>query len=440
MNEKLSNIDTVKYRLILRNICIPCAASAVSVACATALRLGPLGGLEAGFAWLTFYPAVAASALYGGPAAGVLSTSLACLVVKLLLPVLAAEPLLAHPADGLGMAVFAITGVLISAASRTPRRAPAEHETFAALVRSMDQGFCVIEIIHDRDGKPTDYRFIEINPSFEAQTGLREAKGRRMRQMVPNHEAFWFETYGEVARTGKEIRFENPADAMGRYFDVFAFRVGGHGSRRVGILFNDISARRKIEQELLTTARHDKLTGLANRAMFEEYLPRALSRSERGRQSLALLFLDLDNFKAVNDELGHPAGDMLLRSVAQRLLASVRAGDLVCRIGGDEFTIIQENCEPGHMEALAQRIIQAMSAPVEFAGRPIRISTSIGIVTYPECGDDGETLIQRADAAMYAAKKDGGSRSTIWRPSRSATPKPGAGAAGDEKAGPVQAS
>lgn len=123
-------------------------------------------------------------------------------------------------------------------------------ERYRTLFETMDEGFCVIEMIHDPDGKVVDYRFVEINQAFEKQTGLQQALGKTIRQMVPNHEAYWFEIYGTVARTGEAVRFENPATAMQRYYDAYAFRIGAEGSRKVGILFNDITERKQAEAEL----------------------------------------------------------------------------------------------------------------------------------------------------------------------------------------------
>ncbi|MBI3188832.1 MAG: PAS domain S-box protein, partial [Gammaproteobacteria bacterium] len=127
-------------------------------------------------------------------------------------------------------------------------------ERYRTLFEQMDEGFCVVEMLYDSNGKATDYRFIEINPMFEKQTGLREALGKTIRQLVPDHDAHWFEIYGEVARTGTAIRFENPANAMQRYYDVFAFRIGGDGSRRVGILFKDITENNLAQKALNDSA------------------------------------------------------------------------------------------------------------------------------------------------------------------------------------------
>gem|GEM_PF-1143957 len=123
-------------------------------------------------------------------------------------------------------------------------------ERYRNLFNKVDEGFCVVEMIYDPDGKAVDYRFVEINPAFEKHTGLHQAQGKTIRQMVPDHDAHWFEIYGKVARTGEAVRFEKPALAMQKYYTVFAFRIGGEGSRRVGILFSDITGRQRAEEAL----------------------------------------------------------------------------------------------------------------------------------------------------------------------------------------------
>ena len=136
-------------------------------------------------------------------------------------------------------------------------------ERYRTLFESMDEGFCVVEMLRDQNGKAIDYRFVEINPMFEKHTGVRQALGRTARELVPNHDTNWFDIVGEVARTGEAIRFENAAIAMQRYFDVFAFRIGGNGSQRVGILFKDITERKRAD-EALVAAKEQAV--LANRA------------------------------------------------------------------------------------------------------------------------------------------------------------------------------
>ncbi len=121
---------------------------------------------------------------------------------------------------------------------------------FRQLFESMDEGYCVIEVLFDADDHPVDYRFLETNPAFERQTGLADAKGRRMRELRPQHEQHWFDVYGRIAKSGETLRFENQAAALGRWYDVCAFRVGAPELRRVGVVFNDITSRKRSEQAL----------------------------------------------------------------------------------------------------------------------------------------------------------------------------------------------
>ncbi len=123
---------------------------------------------------------------------------------------------------------------------------------YRTLFDTLIEGFCTIEMIFDAAGKPVDYRFLEINPAFEKQTGLHNAQGKLMRDLVPNHEAHWFEIYGKIALTGESAHFENEANLLGRHYDVCAYRVGGSESRKVGILFNDITERKRADRRLLT--------------------------------------------------------------------------------------------------------------------------------------------------------------------------------------------
>jgi PAS domain S-box-containing protein len=121
---------------------------------------------------------------------------------------------------------------------------------YRQLFDTLIEGFCTIEVLFDAAGKPVDYRFLEINPAFEKQTGLRDAQGKRMRELAPNHEEHWFQIYGNIALTGEPLRFENEAKALGRHYEVCAYRVGGAGSRKVAILFNDITDRKTAQVKL----------------------------------------------------------------------------------------------------------------------------------------------------------------------------------------------
>ncbi len=171
----------------------------------------------------------------------------------------------------------------------------------------------------------------------------------------------------------------------------------------------DITERRRAEAEIVYLARHDALTGLANRAQFGERLEEASKRARRNGTPFTLMMLDLDKFKAVNDTLGHPAGDKLLVEVALRLKASIRDTDVLARLGGDEFAIIQDDGASQHEGAiaLALRIIDAITRPFDLDGNVARVGTSIGIALAPEHGTDPEDVLKKADLALYAAKAGG---------------------------------
>ena len=169
------------------------------------------------------------------------------------------------------------------------------------------------------------------------------------------------------------------------------------------------AARKELEQH----ANHDPLTGLPNRRLFMDRLTHALERCARSTQGLALLFVDLDRFKGVNDRLGHGVGDALLKEVGRRLSRSARAVDTVSRLSGDEFTVVMENAGSGAVGeagAVAKRIIDALSEPFELMGHMIHISASIGISIYPTDGTGADALIRHADDALYRAKELGKNR------------------------------
>jgi len=170
----------------------------------------------------------------------------------------------------------------------------------------------------------------------------------------------------------------------------------------------DITERTYAEEQIKHLAYHDALSGLPNRLLFKDRLTVAISHAQRDRAKLAVLFLDLDRFKVINDSLGHNIGDQLLQAVAARVQSCVRESDTVARLGGDEFTILLGHLPHGEDAALvAQKIIDAVRYPFHIEGREFFMTTSIGISLYPDDGIDAETLIKNADTAMYQAKEQG---------------------------------
>ena len=172
----------------------------------------------------------------------------------------------------------------------------------------------------------------------------------------------------------------------------------------------DMTEQKHAEQRISHIAHHDSLTGLANRLLFNDRLGQAISIAKRHKRQLALLYLELDKFKPVNDILGHDAGDQLLIQVASRLREQVRASDTVARIGGDEFTVILNDIPRREgVASVARKIIGAIALPFQLgsAGHAVHIGTSIGIAVYPGDAHDHQSLIKLADAAMYSAKTGG---------------------------------
>jgi len=186
--------------------------------------------------------------------------------------------------------------------------------------------------------------------------------------------------------------------------------VGDKAGNVIGAVMciRDVSMARAASLEISRVAQHDVLTNLPNRTLFNDRIAQAISLAERQRKQLAVLFVDLDQFKRINDSLGHGVGDNLLRSVAARLTACVRRSDTVCRLGGDEFVILLSQVEHAEDAAIsARKILRAVAAPHIIDNRSLDISVSIGGCTYPADGLDGATLMSHADAAMYEAKLHG---------------------------------
>ena len=173
-------------------------------------------------------------------------------------------------------------------------------------------------------------------------------------------------------------------------------------------VFSDISDIKQFEERLKFLAQHDPLTQLPNRLLLSDRLERAIQRSKRDGSKLAVLFIDLDSFKKVNDGLGHPVGDLLLQAVAKRLTACLRSEDTVARLGGDEFLVVLGGfAGVDHISAIAGKILQALAAPFTIEDEALFIGASIGISVYPHDGEDSVSLLKNADAAMYQAKEDG---------------------------------
>jgi diguanylate cyclase (GGDEF)-like protein/PAS domain S-box-containing protein len=188
----------------------------------------------------------------------------------------------------------------------------------------------------------------------------------------------------------------------------------GHVTGAV-IVFHDVSMARAMSLRMSYLAQHDFLTGLPNRMLLNDRLMQAIASALRHRTSLAVLFVDVDHFKAINDALGHAIGDELLKSIAQRLVACVRSSDTVSRQGGDEFLVLLPEIGRADDAAMsAQKILEAVSAPYRIEKQDVHVTVSIGIGVYPDDGTDAETLLKNADTALFNAKAQGRSRHQFY--------------------------
>lgn len=256
-------------------------------------------------------------------------------------------------------------------------------------------------------------RFIFLNKAWEATHGYRleEMLGRPFTDFTKpeaakrDMEEFWrlmaagsvtgYETT-HISKSGSEIHL---------LFNVIPL-LGSDG-RQIGTqgTAHDVTERKRAEEMIRHMAYHDALTDLPNRTLFADRLNIALANARRAGQMVAVLFLDLDRFKAVNDSVGHGRGDQLLRHVAERLTTLVRDGDTVARVGGDEFTVLLPNVtRTEDVVDVASRIIQMSRKPWSVDGHEFRVTASIGIAVYPDDGDDADLLVKNADTAMYRVK------------------------------------
>jgi diguanylate cyclase (GGDEF)-like protein/PAS domain S-box-containing protein len=208
-------------------------------------------------------------------------------------------------------------------------------------------------------------------------------------------------------------------DGTRRIFDTVKTPLRDARQNIVGVvtISTDITARKVAEEQMTHMAHHDALTGLPNRVLLLDRIQMEISAAQQSGDRFALLFLDLDRFKAVNDGFGHPVGDWLLQEIATRLAENCCAQDMVARLGGDEFAILHVGLGPsGDPAVLADRVVRSVTAPITHKGYPLYTSVSVGVTVFPTDGQDAETLQRNADLAMYQAKADGKNTYRFFHP------------------------
>ncbi len=540
---------------LLRHAWGRCSLAVVLVALAAAVRVWPLQALEPGHVWLTFYPAVVVAAIFGGLSAGLLATVLACLAVAFPWPLLVAQPFVRNPSDFLGMAVFALSCVMISGLVEAMRRAnaranraqqqaasdalaSARSEQFIKSIvnaipnmigywsRDLHFGFANNAYLEWHGRKPeaiigtpvrdlmgerlfalnepyirralageqqrfqrtlikangnvghilatyipdvdahgaingvfiqasevTELKeaqaqlelaasvfentvegiavtnaqgvFLSVNPAFTEITGYtaEEAIGQtpRLLKSKRHDHAFYVAMWHDLTAHGRwkgDIwnRRQDGEVYLERITITMIRDLAGDAVRYVSV-FSDITDLWRKDEYLKHLAFHDALTDLPNRSLLMELLQHQITIARREQAGLAVMFLDLDRFKFVNDTFGHDVGDDLLRIVAQRLLPLIRQSDTVARLGGDEFVIKLDNpANRDEIAHIAKRAIAAINAPMEFRGKAVHVGTSIGIAVFPADGHTPAELIRNADTAMYAAKNAGKNTYRFFEP------------------------
>ncbi len=281
-------------------------------------------------------------------------------------------------------------------------------ERYRTLVESSTDAILMLD--RERNAVTCNQAFLDL---FGYQKN--EVEGQSIRVLHPSEEsyrAYGKATYPLVERVGS-LREE--WDLMRKDGTIFSAEIVTSPIRSLDgtttgyiCLIRNITERKRAEEELAYMATHDSLTGLPNRTLFSDRLTMALTQGRRSQKNLAVMLLDLDYFKDVNDTLGHSMGDQLLRAVGNRLSGLLRKGDTIARIGGDEFLLLlPELLQIEYTTTLAQKILHAFREPFVFNDHQLHITTSIGIAIFPDDGDNSDTLMKNADIAMYRAKNKG---------------------------------
>jgi diguanylate cyclase (GGDEF)-like protein/PAS domain S-box-containing protein len=274
-----------------------------------------------------------------------------------------------------------------------------------------------------------DGTLVSVNPAFELITGYSAAEvlGRnpRILQSGRHEEVFYREMWASLRETGQwrgELwNRRKSGEVYPEWLNISAIKdTAGSTTHYVG-LFSDISSVKEAMQQIDFLAHHDALTRLPNRILFHDRLSHGLDRAQREGRPLALLYLDLDRFKDVNDTLGHLVGDELLQEVARRMTGAVRAGDTLARLGGDEFVLLLEDDASAQQAAVvARKMLELFATPICIAEHRLVVTASIGISLYPGDGEDADTLLKHADRAMYEAKSRGRNAYQFFEPALSA--------------------
>jgi len=272
----------------------------------------------------------------------------------------------------------------------------------------------------------TDARgvIVHINPSFSRITGYsaddvlggQPSLLKSGRQDSAFYQRMWTALNEQGVWSGEIWNRRKSGEVYPQWQHIRAVRNDEGELTHYVAVFSDLSSLKRSQHELDFLAHHDPLTGLPNRLLLRERIEQALTRAEREQGGGALLSIDLDHFKHINDSLGHSIGDLLIRAVAERLAGCLDERCSLARLGGDEFAVVLESQQPHHASSLAQRLLEAMSAPFEVNGQTIYVSVSLGVSLFPEDARNVDHLMQHADAALFQAKASGRNLYAFYTP------------------------
>ena len=281
-------------------------------------------------------------------------------------------------------------------------------ERYRTILEEIEEGYYEVDIAGN---------ITFVNKAACRQFGRSEKEliGLNYRAYVPKEDVkSMYKAWNKVYRTGEALRSYPFATIMKDGTQIFLDNsispLRNKGGKIVGFrsVSRDVTERKQFEQKLADMATHDSLTGLPNRTLLNDRLAMGLALSRRSGNRLAVMMLDLDKFKVINDTMGHDVGDQLLKSVAERLEGVTRKSDTIARMGGDEFVLVlPQVSQPANAANLAQRILTIFREPFIFDGHQLNVTTSVGIAVYPDDGKDAEILLKNADTAMYWAKEQG---------------------------------
>jgi diguanylate cyclase (GGDEF)-like protein/PAS domain S-box-containing protein len=267
---------------------------------------------------------------------------------------------------------------------------------------------------------------VAVNPAFANITGYSEAEalGRNPRFLRSGrHDAeFYAALWRSLAETGQwqgELwNMRKSGEIYPEWLTISSVRDRQGRTTQYVAVFSDITAVKESQEALYHLAHHDPLTGLPNRVLLRDRFDHALQRARRDRQGVAVIFVDLDRFKQINDTLGHPVGDEILKLAARAMAAQLRASDTIARVGGDEFIIVLENEVSSYsVSTVARKLVEIFAQPFPVAGRDLYLTASLGIGLFPKDGEDIDTLLRHADLALYKAKELGRNNYQYYEPS-----------------------